>query len=85
MVMQDILTQVSYQLPIINVVFQMIHSDLSKQNKKILNNKNLVFPLNKLILGKACEALGADGFTITHYEQLRPAFNALRRNLIDQS
>lgn len=43
MVMQDIITQVKYQLPIINVVFLMILMVSSKQNKKIRNKRNSVY------------------------------------------
>ncbi len=43
MVMQDIITQVKYQLPIINVVFSNDSLVSSKQNKKIRNKRNLVY------------------------------------------
>lgn len=43
MVMQDIITQVKYQLPIINVVFSNDSFGFIQQNKKIRNKRNLVY------------------------------------------
>lgn len=73
MVMQDILTQVSYQLPIINVVFSNYSFGFIEAEQEDTEQQKFGVSLEQADFGKACEALGADGFTITHYEQLRPA------------
>ncbi|MBO0461365.1 pyruvate oxidase [Enterococcus sp. DIV1298c] len=76
MVMQDILTQVSYQLPVINVVFSNDSFGFIEAEQEDTEQQKFGVLLEQADFGKASEALGADGFTITHYEQLRPAFDA---------
>ncbi|MGM9904559.1 MAG: pyruvate oxidase [Enterococcus sp.] len=76
MVMQDILTQVAYQLPIINVVFSNNSFGFIEAEQEDTEQKKFGVFIEEADFGKACEALGADGFTITRYEQLRPAFDA---------
>lgn len=80
MVMQDILTQVSYQLPIINVVFSNDSFGFIEAEQEDTEQQKFGVSLEQADFGKACEALGADGFTITHYEQLRPAFDAAAKS-----
>ncbi|MGX7306463.1 pyruvate oxidase [Enterococcus durans] len=80
MVMQDIITQVKYQLPIINVVFSNdSFGFIEAEQEDTEQNKFGVF-LEDADFGKASEALGADSFTITDYHQLRPAFDAAQKS-----
>lgn len=80
MVMQDIITQVKYQLPIINVVFSNeSFGFIEAEQEDSEQNKFGVF-LEGADFGKVGEALGADGFTITEFSQLRPAFDAAAKS-----
>ena len=79
MVMQDVLTQVKYHLPVINVVFSngslgFIDAEQEDTNKQIFG-----VDLKEADFGKAAEAMGAIGITVRHFEELRPAFEVARR------
>lgn len=80
MVMQDIITQVKYQLPIINVVFSNDSFGFIEAEQEDTEQKKFGVFLEGADYGKAGEALGADGFTITNYEQLAPAFEAAKNS-----
>lgn len=80
MVMQDIITQVKYQLPIINVVFSNDSFGFIEAEQEDTEQKKFGVFLEDADFGKASEALGADSFTITYYHQLRPAFDAAQKS-----
>lgn len=80
MVMQDIITQVKYELPIINVVFSNDSFGFIEAEQEDTEQKKFGVFLEGADFGKAGEALGADGFTITKYEQLAPAFEAAKNS-----
>lgn len=80
MVMQDIITQVKYQLPIINVVFSNDSFSFIEAEQEDTEQKKFGVFLEDADFGKASEALGADSFTITDYHQLRPAFDAAQKS-----
>lgn len=80
MVMQDIITQVKYQLPIINVVFSNDPFGFIEAEQEDTEQKKFGVFLEDADFGKASEALGADSFTITDYHQLRPAFDAAQKS-----
>lgn len=80
MVMQDIITQVKYQLPIINVVLSNTSFGFIEAEQEDTEQKKFGVFLEEADFGKASEALGADGFTITEYHQLRPAFDAAKKS-----
>lgn len=80
MVMQDIITQVKYQLPIINVVFSNDSFGFIEAEQEDTEQKKFGVFLEDADFGKASEALGADSFTITDYHQLRPAFDAAQKS-----
>ncbi|MEG3031968.1 MAG: thiamine pyrophosphate-dependent enzyme, partial [Enterococcus sp.] len=76
--MQDIITQVKYKLPIINVILTndslgFIEAEQEETNKAIFG-----VDLYDVDFGKAAEAMGAKGFTVTDYDQLAPAFDAAK-------
>lgn len=78
--MQDIITQVKYKLPIINVILTndslgFIEAEQEETNKAIFG-----VDLYDVDFGKAAEAMGAKGFTITDYDQLAPAFDAAKES-----
>ncbi|WP_086444636.1 pyruvate oxidase [Candidatus Enterococcus lemimoniae] len=81
MVMQDIITQVKYKLPIINVVFSNDSFGFIEAEQEDSEQKKFGVYLEGADFGKVAEALGAQGFTITEYSQLEPAFEAAKKSL----
>jgi pyruvate oxidase len=78
MQMQDIITQVKYNLPIINVVFSNNAFGFIEAEQEDTEQQKFGVFLEGADFGKVGEALGADGFTITEYSQLEPAFTAAK-------
>lgn len=78
MQMQDIITQVKYNLPIINVVFSNDAFGFIEAEQEDTEQQKFGVFLEGADFGKVGEALGADGFTITEYSQLEPAFTAAK-------
>mgnify|MGYP000160107090 FL=1 len=78
MQMQDIITQVKYNLPIINVVFSNEAFGFIEAEQEDTEQQKFGVFLEGADFGKVGEALGADGFTITEYIQLEPAFTAAK-------
>ena len=78
MQMQDILTQVKYQLPIINIVFSNDSFGFIEAEQEDTEQKKFGVFLEGADFGKVGEALGAKGYTITRYEDLTPAFDAAK-------
>lgn len=78
MVMQDIITQVKYDLPIINVVFSNNALGFIEAEQEDTQQQKFGVSLAGADFGKAGEALGAIGFTITEHAQLAPAFDAAK-------
>lgn len=72
--MQDIITQVKYQLPIINIVFTNDSLGFIEAEQEDTNKAFFGVKLHDADFGKAAEGLGAKGYTITAYEQLHAAF-----------
>ncbi len=80
MQMQDIITQVKYNLPIINVVFSNNAFGFIEAEQEDTEQQKFGVFLEGADFGKVGEALGADGFTITEYSQLEPAFTAAKES-----
>lgn len=78
MQMQDIITQVKYSLPVINVVFTNDAFGFIEAEQEDTEQQKFGVFLEDADFGKVGEALGADGFTITEYSQLEPAFTAAK-------
>lgn len=78
MQMKDIITQVKYNLPIINVVFSNNAFGFIEAEQEDTEQQKFGVFLEGADFGKVGEALGADGFTITEYSQLEPAFTAAK-------
>lgn len=74
--MPDIITQVKYKLPIINVVLTNDTLGFIQAEQETTNTALFGVDLADADFGKASEALGAKGFTVTSFDQLRPAFDA---------
>lgn len=78
MVMQDIITQVKYNLPIINIVFSNnSFGFIEAEQEDDAENKFGVF-LQEADFGKASEAMGALGFTVYDPKDLPTVFNAAK-------
>ncbi|WP_270322923.1 pyruvate oxidase [Enterococcus lactis] len=80
MVMQDIITQVKYQLPIINVVFSNDSFGFIEAEQEDTEQKKFGVFLEDADFGKVGEALGAKSFTVTEYSQLQFAFDAAAKS-----
>jgi pyruvate oxidase len=80
MVMQDIITQVKYGLPIINVVFSNDSFGFIEAEQEDTEQKKFGVFIEEADFGKVGEALGADGFTVTEYSQLSHAFDAAKES-----
>lgn len=74
--MPDIISQVKYKLPIINVVLTNDTLGFIQAEQETTNTALFGVDLADADFGKASEALGAKGFTVTSFDQLRPAFDA---------
>ncbi len=75
MVMQDILTQVRYKLPVINVVFSNDSLGFIDAEQEETNREKYGVDLTGADYAAIGEAMGALGLSVTRPEQLRNAFN----------
>ena len=78
MVMKDILTQVKYKLPIINVVFSNNSLGFIEAEQEDTKQSRYGVLLDGIDFAKAAEAMGARGFTVTDRRQLPGVFNEAR-------
>lgn len=76
--MQEIITQVKYNLPIINVILTNDSLGFIQAEQEGTNKQRFGVDLQDADFGKAAEALGAKGFTVTSYDQLKEAFDAAK-------
>ena len=82
MVMQDIITQVKYKLPVINVVFSNESLGFIDAEQEETNRVKFGVELNGADYAKAAEAMGAKGYTVTHRNQLRQVFEEAKASTI---
>lgn len=82
MVMQDIITQVKYKLPIINIVFSNDSLGFIDAEQEETNKMKFGVDLMGANYAKAGEAMGAKGFLVTSYDQLEEVFNEARKSTI---
>lgn len=82
MVMQDIITQVKYKLPIINIVFSNDSFGFIEAEQE--DTRQTKYGVNLLGADYAAiaEAMGAKGFSVTKYEQLKDVFDAAKKSEI---
>jgi len=80
MVMQDIITQVKYKLPIINIVFSNDSFGFIEAEQEDTKQTKYGVELMGADYAKIGEAMGAKGFTITHQEQLQEVFEKARKS-----
>ncbi|MGB2578698.1 pyruvate oxidase [Elusimicrobium simillimum] len=75
MVMQDIITQVKYKLPVINVVFSNDSLGFIDAEQEDTKQPKYGVDLLGADYAKIGEAMGAKGYTVTKYEQLAKVFD----------
>ncbi|AUJ85332.1 MULTISPECIES: pyruvate oxidase [Enterococcus] len=80
MQMQDILTQVKYDLPIINVVFSNDSFGFIEAEQEDTEQTKFGVQLAGADFGKVGEALGAKGFTVTKAEELASVFTQAKES-----
>jgi len=74
MVMQDILTQVKYKLPVINVVFSNASLGFIDAEQEDTQQPKYGVDLLDMDFAKAAEAMGAKGYRVTTREELIKTF-----------
>lgn len=79
--LSDIITQVKYHLPIINVVLTNDSFGFIQAEQETTNTALFGVDLADADFGKASEALGAQGFTVRTMAELRPAFEAAAKTV----
>lgn len=82
MVMQDIITQVKYKLPIINVVFSNDSFGFIEAEQEDTNTTKYGVDLKGADYAKAAEAMGAKGFSITEFGQIKKAFDEAAKSKV---
>ena len=82
MVMQDIITQVKYQLPIINIVFSNASLGFIDAEQEDTKQPKYGVDLMDVDYAKVAEAMGARAFTVTKREELKRVFDEAKASKI---
>ncbi|QQO08350.1 pyruvate oxidase [Breznakiella homolactica] len=82
MVMQEIITQVKYGLPIINIVLSNNSLGFIDAEQEDTGQPKFGVDLQGADFAKAGEAMGAKGFTVTKRDQLREVFDQARQSKV---
>lgn len=75
MVMQDIITQVKYKLPIINIVFSNASFGFIEAEQEDTGQPQYGVDLPDADYAKIAEGMGAKAFSVTHPDQLKKVFD----------
>ncbi|WP_195317843.1 pyruvate oxidase [Weissella cibaria] len=75
MVMQDLVTQVQYKLPVINVVFSNNQFGFIKDEQEDTNKGYIGVEFNDIDFSKVAEAVGMQGFRVTKISELADVFD----------
>ncbi|WP_343109495.1 pyruvate oxidase [Weissella cibaria] len=75
MVMQDLVTQVQYKLPVINVVFSNNQFGFIKDEQEDTNKGYIGVEFNDIDFSKVAEAVGMQGFLVTKISELADVFD----------
>lgn len=78
MVMQDIITQVKYKLPVINIVFSNNSFGFIEAEQEDTKQTKYGVDIAGADFAKIAEGMGAKGYTVTKREQLRQVFDEAR-------
>ena len=82
MVMQDIITQVKYQLPIINIVFSNASFGFIEAEQEDTKQTKYGVSLQDVDYAAIAEGMGAKGFSVTQYDQLEEVFNQAKASRV---
>lgn len=82
MVMQDIITQVKYNLPVINVVFSNASFGFIDAEQEDTKQPKYGVDLMDADYAKIAEGMGAKAFSVTHPDQLKQVFDEARQSKI---
>lgn len=82
MVMQDIITQVKYDLPIINIVFSNDSFGFIEAEQEDTKQTKFGVDLAGADYAKIAEGMGAKGYTVTKPEQLKETFDKAKKSTI---
>lgn len=82
MVMQDIITQVKYNLPIINIVFSNASFGFIDAEQEDTQQPKYGVDLMDADYAKIAEGMGAKAFSVTHSDQLRTVFDEAAQSKI---
>lgn len=82
MVMQDVLTQVKYKLPVINLVFSNDSLGFIDAEQEDTKQPKYGILLQGADYAKLAEAMGAKGYTVTRREQLKQVFDEARASTV---
>lgn len=82
MVMQDVMTQVTYNLPAINIVFSNDSLGFIDAEQEDTNRAKFGVDLMGADYAKIGEAMGAKGFTVTKREELARVFDEARESTV---
>ncbi|MCD8079587.1 MAG: pyruvate oxidase [Bacteroides sp.] len=80
MVMQDIITQVKYNLPVINIVFSNDSLGFIDAEQEDTNKQKFGVSLQGADFAKIAEGMGARGYTVTRKDQLRQVFDEVKES-----
>lgn len=80
MAMQDVLTQVRYKLPVINIVFSNDSLGFIDAEQEDTRQPKYGVDLDGADYAKIAEAMGAKGFTVTRREQLKEVFDEAKKS-----
>ncbi|WP_428897041.1 pyruvate oxidase [Parelusimicrobium proximum] len=82
MVMQDIITQVKYNLPVINIVFSNDSLGFIDAEQEDTNKAKYGVDLMSMDFAKIGEAMGAKGYTVTKRDQLAKVFDEAKASKV---
>ncbi len=82
MVMQDIITQVRYRLPIINIVFSNDSLGFIDAEQEDTRQPKFGVDLTGADYAAIGAAMGARGFSVTRYDQLQGVFDEAKRSAV---
>lgn len=82
MVMQDLLTQVKYKLPVINIVFSNDSFGFIEAEQEDTRQPKFGVDLKGADYAKIGEGMGAKGYTVTQKEQLREVFDEAKNSAV---
>ena len=82
MVMQDVITQVKYKLPVINIVFSNASFGFIDAEQEDTKQPKYGVDIMDADYAKIAEGMGARGFSVTHPDQLKQVFDEAKQSTI---